>query len=301
MHPLRLAELHSEFVRALTANGITDHVDGVTELEDSEWWMRSSPLDYENESYESWWRKKNQKMTGGTKPLKPGKVAYGRPFSVEEVAFYCKIIENIRQSRSQLRNTSDLTRLRLLLITRGRRGILHPAAFVQAAKEVGFEVVQDDFRGASTLDEWHQHLEFLRSFHVIFSPHGAGLTNVLWMLPNRAVLVELYPECWCYSFSTRFMYSRGLASHAQVRTINLGVPCRASQRHFLESCWVNQAPPVTPHTIQQGLYVETETPQNISHVKKMATELFLYLHDRYLTIPLYTAKTINLPIIDMDF
>ncbi|KAL3512205.1 hypothetical protein ACH5RR_024922 [Cinchona calisaya] len=93
-----------------------------------------------------------------------------------------------RESVINLRNATEGTRPRLLVISRGgTRKLLNAEELAGMAERLGFEVAVEEIGENASVAS-----QMVNSFDVLVGVHGAGLTNMVF-LPENAVIIQIVP------------------------------------------------------------------------------------------------------------
>jgi len=315
--PKKHRELWREFVAALELNNIHDHIDGIRAMNKStEWWRESSPPPRAAIPYEDWL--KQQPKQNVDERVKRGLAELPRPFKPEQVAAIKSTIDNVDLNNLTIYyhhlapfqisdNLPALStgapnshkKLRCLLIARQpgvTRSYVDRNATAFGIRNAGFDVEVADFGPTKTIEAWYNHIENIRSFDVVVGVHGAGMTNLLYMLPGTSLLVEFYPECWCWSYPLRQLFAHKFGAHAQIRNIEIGVPCPTGRNY----CDGNEERDSAENIDIRGYYVNRHDFSSSEEVYNSVYALFKDIHDNFLTHPIHQERQFKQPIIFMQ-
>ena len=251
-------------------------------------WLAAHPEYEGKEEVDPWLRRlaPHRQATGGV-----FRAEVGRSFSEEEAdalleraayhhAAHPLHAEVKRKVEEEKREVPP--RLRLLLLDRRRsRFVRHVEVVKATAEAVGFSVTTTDFEYLRELHEWRERVELVRSFDVLVAVHGAGLVNMVHMLPNAGLVVELFPECWCYNDPGRNMYGGRLASYAQVRSVVVGVPCPALASAVADC----PSAPVLAELVDRGVMLNRSTYADEEEVRGSVGALLSHVLANFLTLP----------------
>ena len=225
----------------------------------------------------------------------------GRPFNdaevddlLDRIAFHSPAHALHADVQRRFEGKGTPRRLRLLVVDRQRsRFLRHVDAVREAAEAAGFEAVVAEFDALFHLHEWRARIEFVRGFDVVLAVHGAGLVNLVHMLPNAALLVELFPECWCHNDPGRSMYGGRLAHHAQVRSLVLGVPCPRNDN--AAECFNKDDEALR----RRGVFVDRADYASRDEVRGTFSAVFSHVHHHFLTLPSCEIRETTAPVVQM--
>ena len=148
------------------------------------------------------------------------------------------------------------------------------------------------------LEDWIRHINDIRSYDVIMGVHGAGLTNLHYMLPNRALIIEVFPECWCWHYHGRLLYGTKLAHHAQIRSLVIGTPCPVGDV-IKEHNGCGGMVPINDENMAARLYMNRTSYANATEVGALMHELLTYVYENFLTLPMFQTVESTVPIVQM--
>ena len=186
-------------------------------------------------------------------------------------------------------------RLRLLIVDRKKsRTLRHVPAIRKAAEALGWVVDVAEFEAiAGGFYQWLERLNTVRAYHVVMAVHGAGLVNLAHMVPGVGVVVELFPECWCWNDPGREMYGGRLARYAGVKAVVVGVPCPANE-DAQECMKAGDA-----GLVEKGVFVNRSDYASEAEVKDTMGQLLHYLSVNLVQLPDYQVAEAKVPLVQM--
>ena len=265
-------------------------------------WLAAHPQYKGSEEADRWLRRlaPHRQATGGV-----FRADVGRPFTEEEAdalleraayhhadhPLHAGVKRRVAEERREVPS-----RLRLLLLERRRSRFLRHVEMVKATAEaVGFSVTVVDFDWLSQLHEWRNRVELVRSVDVLVAVHGAGLVNLVHMAPNAGLVVELFPECWCFNDPGRSMYGGRLAVYTQVRSLVVGVPCP-----LLASAVAECQPTLSDaQLVERGVMLNRSTYADEAEVRQSVGALLSHIAVHFLALPRTQVVEARHPLVQM--